>query len=321
MIKRKRILITGGAGFIGSQLADRLIELGHTITILDNLSTGLKSYINPKAKFVKGDTSSYAQVKKLFKNKFDVVCHIAGSASSIKSFTNSHQDVKANFLGTINIVNESVANKIPRFLYASSMTVYGNIEKLPIKESATLCRPISYYGISKYASERFVLATGERVDIQYPFNATSFRMFNVYGPRQSLTNPYQGVMAIFIGNVLRNEPVKIFGDGKQSRDFIYIDDVVDVWIKSIEDKKTFGNAYNLGFGIDISVNQLVATIIKTISNKKSYPILYKPPRPGDQRHMRSDITEIKRALSWKPKITLEKGLRRTIEWAIKESQK
>lgn len=312
---RKHILVTGGAGFIGSHLADRLIKLGHPVTIFDNLSTGFKSYINPKAKFIKGDTSNMSDVKKLFENKFDVVCHIAGSASSIKSFADAHEDVKANFLGTINVVNESIAKQVPRFLYASSMTVYGNIEKLLIKENAP-CRPISYYGISKYASERFVHATGDRVDLNSPFNVTSFRMFNVYGPRQSLTNPYQGVMAIFIGNVMRKEPINIFGDGKQSRDLIYIDDIVDVWVKSIDNKNTFRKVFNLGFGLDVSVNQLVTTIIKTLGkNPRVYPILYKPPRPGDQRHMKADISEIKKVLRWNPKIDLKEGLVRTIKWA------
>ncbi|MCL4418654.1 MAG: NAD-dependent epimerase/dehydratase family protein [Patescibacteria group bacterium] len=321
MKKQKHILVTGGAGFIGSHLADQLIKLGHSVTIFDNLSTGLKSYINPKAKFIIGDTSNSPQVKKLFENKFDVVCHIAGSASSIKSFTNAHQDVKANFLGTINIVTESIAKHVPRFLYASSMTVYGNVTTLPIKETAA-CKPISYYGISKYASERFVLATQDRTDLDFPFNATAFRMFNVYGPRQSLTNPYQGVMAIFIGNVLRGEPVNIFGDGRQSRDFIYIDDVVDVWIKSIDNKNTFGKAFNLGFGIDISVNDLVSTIVRTLKkNPNKYPIIYNNSRPGDQRHMRSDISGIKKILSWQPKVDLEDGLRKTIAWAIKKSLK
>lgn len=156
-----------------------------------------------------------------------------GCASIINSFTDVHGDERTNFIGTINVVTESIAHRIARFLYASSVTVYGNIEKLQVQEDIPCCS-IPYYGISKYAAERFVHASSGRTDILSRFNATSFRMFNAYGPRQSLTNPYQGVMVIFIGNALRGEPINIFGDGRQARDFVYIDDVVNAWIAAID---------------------------------------------------------------------------------------
>jgi len=195
------------------------------------------------------------------------------------------------------------------------MTVYGKVDKLPIDENFP-CRPISYYGISKYASERFVHATAERIDLKKPFNATSFRMFNVYGSRQSLTNPYQGVMAIFIGNVLRGEPVIIFGDGEQSRDFVYIDDVVDAWVNSMDNPETYGHVYNVGYGVDISVNQLTREIIRILKhNPKKYPIFYEDTRPGDQRQMKASIESLKRALGWKPRFDIKKGLDQTIRWA------
>lgn len=320
MAKKTSILVTGGAGFIGSHITDRLVLLGYKVTVFDNLSTGEKRFLNPKAKFVKGDVSDRSDVAKLFKQKFNTVLHIAGCASSIKSFSEPRVDIETNFLGTANIVEKCLQNKITRFLYASSMTVYGKVDEIPVQEDFSY-KPISYYGISKYASERFVHATSERIDLDFPFHATSFRMFNVYGPRQSLTNPYQGVMAIFIGNVLRKEEIKIFGNGKQSRDFIYIDDVVDVWTKSIENKETFGKVFNLGFGIDISVNKLTRTIINTLNyDSKKYPIIYEKARPGDQKHMRANISSLKKALNWKPKIDLEKGLELTIKWAQKENK-
>lgn len=315
MATNKKVLVTGGAGFIGSHIADRLIHDGFKVTIFDNLSTGEKKYINPKAEFIKGDVTDKKQVNELFKKQFDVVFHLAGCASSISSFADPEKDVKTNFFGTINIVSSCLTSGVTRLLYASSMTAYGKVDTLPIKES-TPCRPISYYGISKYASERFVHATAERVDLKKPFNVTSFRMFNVYGPRQSLTNPYQGVMAIFIGNVLRNESITIFGDGKQSRDFVYIEDVVDAWVSSISNKNTFNNVYNLGCGVDISVNTLTRGIINAIASKSAkYPIRYKPGRPGDQRHMKASILALKKAIDWKPKYSLEKGLTKTLKWA------
>lgn len=317
-MKVKNILVTGGAGFIGSHITDKLIKIGHGVTIIDNLSTGEKAYINPKAKFVKGDVANKKDVESVFRQHFDAVLHIAGSASSIQSFMNPNKDIRTNFIGTVNITTQCIKSSVPRLLYASSMTVYGKTEKLPILET-TPCYPVSYYGIGKFAAERFVHASAGRVDLKKPLQVTSFRMFNVYGPRQSLNNPYQGVMAIFIGNVLRNEPVTIFGDGKQSRDFIHIDDVATAWVKSIDRKETIGYAYNLGYGKAISINTLVYVIIKTLKkNPKLYPIRYKPTRPGDQRHMQADINQIKKALIWQPKTDLVKGLQKTIGWARKE---
>lgn len=313
--KKKNVLITGGAGFIGSHLTDKLVKEDYEVTIFDNLSTGEQKFVNPKAAFVKGDVTNKDQIRKLFQTNFDAVLHIAGCASSIKSFSKPEEDIKTNFLGTVNIVNACLANKITRLLYASSMTVYGKPKKLPINESIS-CVPISYYGISKYAAERFLLSTAARVDLDFSFNVTAFRMFNVYGPRQSLTNPYQGVMAIFIGDVLRNEPVLIFGDGNQSRDFIYIDDVTAAWTKSINNQKTFGKVFNLGCGQDYSINEIVKTIIKTLGfNEKKYPVIHKKARPGDQRQMCSDINSLKKALNWKPKYDLKKGLSLTLKWA------
>lgn len=320
-MEQKKILVTGGAGFIGSHIVDRLIHYDWAVTIFDNLSTGEKNNINKQANFVKGDITDKKQVKDVFKTKFDVVFHLAGCASSINSFTDPDKDVKTNFLGTINIVTSCINTGVTRLLYASSMTSYGTVDTLPIEETA-VCRPISYYGISKYASERFVHATGERVDLKKPFNATSFRMFNVYGPRQSLANPYQGVMSIFIGNVLRKEPITIFGDGEQSRDFVYIDDVVDAWVTSLGSSNTFGNVYNVGYGVDISVNELTRGIIKTLGHKPAvYPVEYKDARPGDQRHMRSSITKLKKDIGWKPQFPLEKGLAATLQWAKENNKK
>ena len=313
-----RVLVTGGAGFIGSNLTDELIRRGYKVTVMDNLSTGLKSYVNKKAKYIKGDVRRPKDIEKCFKNKIDVIFHIAGCASTIKAFNDPTEDLMTNTLGTVNMVNAALKHKTSRFIYASSMTAYGVPEKIPVKESFRT-EPISYYGITKFSGERYVLATSARNDLKHKFNATAFRMFNVYGRRQSLTNPYQGVVSIFIGNVLRNETVTIFGDGKQSRDFVHIKDVANAWIKAIKSPAAYNKVFNLGSGTRTSVNKLVSVIIKSFEKKPSkYKILYKKERPGDQRHMQADISAIKRALSWKPKVTFEKGMKDTILWA-KES--
>ena len=317
----KRVLVTGGAGFIGSNLSDELIRRGYRVTIIDSLVTGLRENINPEAKFIKGDVRKPMDLEKVFRDKIDVIFHIAGCASTIKSFDDPAKDLKTNVLGTINVINAAVKHKVGRVLYASSMTSYGVPECLPVAEKQAT-RPIAYYGITKYAGERYVLATGLRTDIAVKINATAFRMFNVYGRRQSLTNPYQGVVSIFIGNVLRGEQVTIFGDGKQSRDYVHINDVAHAWIGAIENRKSFGEVFNLGSGTRVSVNSLVDTILKSFGkDRKKYRLVYREARPGDQRHMQADIKKAGKLLGWKPKISFEDGMADTIEWAKEENEK
>ena len=311
----KTVLVTGGAGFIGSNIADELIDRGYKVVIIDNLSTGLAENINKKAKYIKGDVRNTKDLDKVFKNRIDVIFHIAGCASTIKSFNDPAADLNTNVGGTINIINYAVKHKVSRLLYASSMTSYGVPDSVPVKETFST-RPIAYYGITKYAGERYVLATGLREDMGFKLNATAFRMFNVYGRRQSLTNPYQGVVSIFIGNVLRGEKVTVFGDGKQSRDYVHISDVANAWIGAIDNKKSFGGVFNLGSGIRVSVNELIDITLKSFGkNRKTNKVIYKPTRPGDQRHMQADISKAARLLKWKPRIKFEDGLQDVISWA------
>jgi UDP-glucose 4-epimerase len=321
MKKKRTILVTGGAGFIGSHIADELLKQGLNVVVFDNLSTGISENIPKQAHFIKGDTSSRQDVSSLFREfSFDAVFQIAGNASIIQSFSNPLIDFKKNFVGTVNIVRGCLEYNVPRLLYASSMTVYGHPRKKLITENTSPV-PVSYYGISKYSAERFVHATAERNDLSHPFHVTSFRMFNVYGPRQSLTNQYQGVMGIFIGNLLRREPITIFGDGDQSRDLIYIDDIVRAWTNSLDAKATFGRVFNLGYGVNISVNQMIEVLLRKFKYTNDYPIFHKPPRPGEQRHTRSDISAIKEAINWQPKVRLEDGIAKTILWAKREYEK
>jgi len=312
----KNILVTGGAGFIGSHIVDKLIDKKYKVIVLDNLSTGLKKYLNPKAQFIKGDVRKISDIEKIFKNNsVDAVLHIAGQPSIITSFTNPEADFATNFTGTVNMINLSLKYKVKRFLYASSMTVYGRAKKLPIKEEDPTV-PINYYGVAKYAAERFLHITAEKHTGKTPFNVTSLRMFNVYGPRQSLTNPYQGVLAFFIGNVLRGEPITIYGDGKQSRDFAYIDDIAKIWVTTIENKKSFGKVFNISFGRETSIKVLAHEVIKACGYDPSkYKIVHKEKRPGDANSIKADITKAKTHLTFKPTYSLSKGLKETLKWA------
>lgn len=311
----KRALVTGGAGFIGSHLAHGLLGNDYSVVVLDNESTGFRKNVPEHAIYIKGDVQSKSDVRKAFSERIDVVFHVAGQASTIKSFHNPLADLRTNTMGTINVLQMCLEMKVPRFLFASSMTCYGNPEDVPTAEGHP-CLPISYYGITKYAAERYAHATAARNDLDFDFHATSFRMFNVYGERQSLQNPYQGVMAIFIANVLNNEPINIHGDGMQSRDFIYISDVVNAWIAAIDNPGAYGQAFNLGTGTGLSINRLVDLILQSNGKDRSnYPISHSPLRPGDQRHMKGDITKAKAILDWAPLTRLEKGMKKTLHWA------
>jgi len=311
----RKVLVSGAAGFIGSHLADRLLEDGDQVIIIDNESTGYRENVPPEAIYIKGDVRNPDDVEEAFSHQPDVVLHVAGQASTIRSFNDPHEDLSVNLTGTVNMVRAALRHKVGRFLYAGSMTAYGNPSELPIPETMS-CVPISYYGISKYAAERFVQTTGERTDLELPFWATTFRMFNVYGTRQSLDNPYQGVVTVFVSNILRGEPITIYGDGEQSRDFVHVSDVVEAWVRSIDSEVSFGEVYNLGTSTRLTINRLVDVLLESFGQARdTYPVLYEPARPGDQRHMVASVDKARVQLGWKPKVRFEEGIVETLEWA------
>ncbi|MCZ7586956.1 MAG: NAD-dependent epimerase/dehydratase family protein [Deltaproteobacteria bacterium] len=276
----KRVLITGGAGFIGHNLCRRMLAEGYEVGVIDNEFTGRREDVPGECAYLKGDIRNTGDLAKAFDPAPDVVFHVAAQASNIRSFGDPRLDIDVNIQGTINVVNACVERGVPKLVYAGSMTEYGLMDRLPVNEDAPL-RPISYYGISKTAAEHFVLSTTRRPDLTAPFSATVFRMFNVYGPGQSLTNPYQGVLAIFIGQVLRGEPCTVDGDGTQSRDFVYIDDVTRAWAAVAEPGVADGIAINLGSGARLSVNDLVREVCIVLGHDpKAYPIEKRPLRPG-----------------------------------------
>ena len=296
------------------------MSAGHEIYIIDNESTGSRNNIPKKSNYFHGSINKLSELEEVFSNNINVVYHIAGQVSLIDSFNNPVHDLRTNVEGTINIIKMCLKYKIPRLLYASSMTVYCNEETKPFSEDAR-CNPISYYGITKYAAERYILNTVNRNDLDFQLNATIFRMFNVYGPKQALDNPYQGVLGIFIGNILRNEPINIFGDGEQTRDFIYIDDIVEAWIAALSEPQTYGQVINLGSGSNYTVNYIAKCVIDSIAGLNvSYPINKQPARSGEQRHVSSDITVAKNILDWNPKTEFNQGLEKTINWAKHEIQ-
>lgn len=309
------VLVTGGAGFIGSHLVARLVSFGHRVIVIDNEATGRREHVPAGAEFVRGDVSRADELEPLFAGGLDAVLHVAGQVSLIRSFTDPVVDVRTNVEGTINVLRLCLAHRVPRLLYASSMTVYGRNEALPTPEG-TPCAPISYYGITKYAAERYVHTTAERPDLESDFHVTSFRMYNVYGPGQALDNPYQGVLGIFLGNLLRDEPVTIFGDGHQSRDFIYIDDVVDAWVGALGNPASYRQILNLGSGRQLSINALADHALHAFGRSRDdWPVRYAPARPGEQRQVEADVARARAVLGWEPRVAFEAGLAETVRWA------
>jgi UDP-glucose 4-epimerase len=300
-----RILVTGGAGFIGSHLADALVARGDDVVVLDDLSTGSREHVPAGADFLEGDVAGNLSVR-----GFDAVAHVAGQASIFKSFDNPERDLRTNVLGTVNVIEACVRDGVERLVFASSMTAYGEPQQVPTPESAP-CVPVSYYGVTKYAAERYVQVSAAR-----GLAVTSLRMFNVYGKRQSLTNPYQGVLAIFIGNVLRGEPITIQSDGKQTRDFVYVSDVVDAWLRVLDEPVTHGQVFNVGSGRETSIDELAREVLAALGHDPDrWEIHRAPAQTGDVRRSAANVSALRRAVGWEPATPLAEGLGRTSHWA------
>lgn len=315
MTRYRNILITGGAGFIGSGLARRLLDAGAAITIVDNLATGFERNVPKGATFILGDVGDAELMRGVFeRGRFDAVLHMSAQVSNIISHKDPWLDFKTNVGGTINVLEEVRRHKIGRLMYASSMALYGTPKEIPVTETAPL-QPLSPYGVSKMAAELLVHNTAKRNDLGFQLGVTSMRMFNVYGPGQSLENPYQGVVSVFISNLLRNEPITLYGDGKQSRDFVFIGDILDGWIAALDNEKSYGERINLGSGQEATINDLIDSVLAAFGkDRTTHQVIQKPELPGDQRHVRADVSKAGALLGWKPKARLSDGLREAIAW-------
>ena len=315
-----KVLVTGGAGFIGSHLSRRLLEEGHAVWVVDNEATGRHENVSPRASFIHADVTRVAELEPVFAGGLDAVCHIAGQVSIIRSFTDPVTDLRTNTEGTLNVLRLCLQYRVPRLVHASSMTVYGNTPTLPTPETEP-CRPNSYYGITKYAAECYVHATGERTDLAFPLHVTSLRMYSVYGPGQPLDNPYQGVLGIFLGNVLRGEPITIYGDGEQSRDFVHVEDIVRGWIQTLDNPASYGKVMNLGSGRALTINELANRAVAAFGYLPGeYEIVHAPGRPGEQRAVLADIRRASAILGWEPRVAFETGLEDTVRWIPQEQR-
>lgn len=299
-----KVLVTGGAGFIGSHVLDLLIENGYEVVIVDNLSTGKEEFINKKAIFYKKDITDDDLYEIFEKEKPDYVIHQAAQIDVQKSIDNPVFDVKVNVLGTVNLLECCRKSGVKKVVYASSAAVYGNPKYFPIDEGHRI-NPISYYGISKHTPEHYFEVYSQLYGLKY----TILRYANVYRIRQDPKGE-GGVISIFIDKMLKGERPIIFGDGNQTRDFVYVKDVAKANLLALE--RGDNEVVNISTGKPTSINELVEMMNK-IMNTSLEPI-YTEPRKGDIVHSYLDNKKALDVLGWKPEYSLEEGLKETIEY-------
>ena len=300
-----KILVTGGAGFIGSNVADRLIKLGHKVVIVDDLSSGFESNINPKATFHEMDIRD-PKLREVFENERpEYVIHHAAQMDVRKSVEDPMFDADVNIKGGLHVIMLALEFKVRKFIYASTGgAVYGEPEYLPVDEKHPI-NAISQYGISKHTLEHYLFLYQSLYGLSY----TVLRYPNVFGPRQ---NPHgeAGVNAIFIGMMLEGKTPKIFGDGEALRDYLYVGDIVDANVIALKDGDNA--VFNLGWGRGISVNEIYRILQKLIGFE--HPPIYDEARAGEIQRVYLDATKAKSELGWEPKVTYEEGLQKTIDW-------
>jgi len=289
--------VTGGAGFIGSNLVDKLVDLGHEVTVLDNLVTGQLSNLkksSKKIKFVKIDLSSKKiKLDKYFK-KIDWVFHLAGLADIVPSIKNPSNYINSNVLGTLNVLEASRKNKVKKLIYAASASCYGVPQKYPTNENSKI-DPQYPYALSKFLGEQLIFHWFK----VYKMPNVSLRFFNIYGPRSRTTGAYGAVFGVFLAQRLAKKPLTIVGDGKQTRDFTHVYDLINAIILAAKKAKP-GSVYNIGSGKETTVN----TIANIIKGKK----VFIPKRPGEPDRSSADISKIRKELKWQPKISIEDGV-------------
>lgn len=304
-----RYLVTGGAGFIGSNIVEKLAELGEEVVVLDDLSTGLEdniAHLYGEIRFIRGDIRNISTVRKAVEG-VDYVLHQAALASVPRSIEKPRLVNEVNVGGTLVLLEESRRAGVKRFVYAASSSAYGDTEILPKREDMNP-RPMSPYAVSKLAGEHYC-STYSAV---YGLSTVSLRYFNVFGPRQNPNSQYAAVIPIFISQLLRGERPTIFGDGGQSRDFTFIENVVDANILAAGCEGAKGQTVNIACGTRYTLNELLSRI-SGIAGVEIEPE-YSDPRPGDVRHSQADISAAGNLLGYSIKVPFEEGLEKTIAW-------
>jgi UDP-glucose 4-epimerase len=306
-----KILITGGAGFIGSNIADAFVKEGHKVIVVDNLSSGNRKNINRKVKFYKADITDKAKIRSIFeKEKPEVVSHHAAQIDVRKSVQDPQFDANVNIVGALNVFESAKDNDVKKFIFASSGgTIYGECPGKAPDENA-VARPLSPYGITKFAVEFYLKFYASIYGIKY----TILRYANVYGPRQD-PHGEAGVVAIFSERMLKGQELLIFGDGKQKRDYVFVGDVVRANVAAL--KKADNQTINIGTKVGTSVNGLFSEMSRLTGYGKK-PV-HKPARPGELQNSYLDNGKALKALGWKPSVSLKDGLAVTIDFFKRKS--
>lgn len=309
MLIHKKVVVTGGAGFIGSSVVKELIKLGYDVTVIDDLSSGNLGNLNGlKVNLIQKSIEFIDEYDEIFQN-VDIVFHLAASVGRQKSIDNPLHDANINYIGTLKLLNSMVKHGVKKIIYSSSAAIYGELQTSLIAESHPL-NPDSPYGVSKLAAEKVILAYA---DI-YNFSAICLRYFNIYGINQRF-DKYGNVIPIFAKKLINNEPLTVFGDGMQTRDFINVVDVAkaNILAATIDAPSGF---YNIGSGSSITINYLISIMMPNFSSTSEVTFLEK--RKGDVLHCTADTSKARKVLGFIPTVTLVEGIKEYIEWFKKD---
>jgi UDP-glucose 4-epimerase len=304
-----RYLVTGGAGFIGSNTVDELVRRGHSVVVLDDLSSGKEENLGDvrnKITFIKGSITDIEVVRKAM-HEAEYVLHLAARTSVPRSVKDPIETNKINIDGTLNVLVAAKELKVKRVVFAASSSAYGETPTLP-KVETMQPQPISPYGVTKYVGELY----GQTFGRCYGLENVSLRYFNIFGPRQDPSSPYSGVLAKFCTAFLEETQPVVFGDGEQTRDFTYVDNAVQANLLACEAPNVSGKVFNVGCAARISLNEVLHALAKITG--KPLEAKHEPARDGDIRDSLADISQAKEFLGYNPQVSFEDGLSRTLEW-------
>ena len=304
-----RYLVTGGAGFIGSNTVDELVRRGHSVVVLDDLSSGKEdslAEVRNKITFIKGSITDIEVVRKAM-HEAEYVLHLGARTSVPRSVKDPIETNKINIDGTLNVLVAAKELKVKRVVFAASSSAYGETPTLP-KVETMQPQPISPYGVTKFVGELY----GQTFGRCYGLENVALRYFNIFGPRQDPSSPYSGVLAKFCTAFLEDTPPVVFGDGEQTRDFTYVDNAVQANLLACEAPNVSGKVFNVGVGGRVSLNEVLRELGKITG--KTLEAKYEPPREGDIRDSQADISQAREFLGYSPQVSFEEGLARTFEW-------
>jgi UDP-glucose 4-epimerase len=299
------VLITGGAGFIGSHVAQKYVHEKHKVTIVDSLDMGFEENIPSRAHFIREDITNEGWTRHL-PDDITHVIHLAAQSSGEISFEDPMYDVKTNTVATLELLRWSLDQGVEKFVFASSMSVYGNVEDEPIGENHKI-NPYSFYGVGKVAGENYI-----RIFSELGLNSVVLRLFNVYGPGQNMNNMRQGMLSIYLAYIAKGLPITVKGSTERYRDFVYIEDVVNAICLSVQSSLSF-DVFNVCTGVKTTVAEALDIIVRK-SGFNDYPISIADGTPRDQFGIFGSYKKIQNLLGWVPKYNLESGLNETISW-------